>query len=76
MMFAFEFELGESVRDRLTGCCGTLVSVIHRVCGPRVSIQPNALKDGRPVDEVWMDGWQLERVAEHDAPPSEAIAGG
>ena len=54
-------ELGDKVRDRMTGFAGIAVGIHHWLYGcTRISVQPEKLKDGKPVDPQVFDEPQLE----------------
>lgn len=74
-------QLGNRVRDRITGVEGVVIADCQWIYGcRRLTIQPQSLKDGRPVDNVTFDADQLE-VLEASTPESfmvakEALTGG
>lgn len=59
---AGEIELGDLVRDRITGFEGVVVAVTHWITGcARISIQPQSLnKEGQPTELATIDITQLE----------------
>ena len=61
--------LGSKVRDTVTGLTGIVVSRTEWLNGcARLGVQPQELKDGKPVDMTVVDEPQLEVVdAEHPA---------
>jgi hypothetical protein len=56
--------LGDVVRDTITGFQGVAIGITHWLhgCG-RVVVQPQDLKDGKPIDAMTFDELQLEIVA-------------
>ena len=58
-----KIELGSVVKDRITGLQGTAVARTTWLNGcVRYAIQPAVVKDGKPVDEYWVDSQQTELV--------------
>jgi hypothetical protein len=87
----FAFELGDKVKDRISGLDGVVISRAEHLFGcNRYWIAPQGHKDGKPLEGCWSDEDALElveaqvikrqsyiRVAETTAPrPVRAIAGG
>ena len=65
-----EINLGDRVKDKISGMTGIVVCKASWLYGcTRISIQPEATKDGHPVDLVHLDEPQVEvvqaRVHEH-----------
>lgn len=59
----FAFNLGDRVRDRISGLTGIIVSRVQHLYGcTRYWIQPEEGKDGKPVDGWWIDEPQAELV--------------
>lgn len=55
--------LGDRVKDPITGCTGIVVCVTTWLHGCiRIGVQPEKLKDGRPVDDRYFDQSQLVLV--------------
>lgn len=55
--------LGDRVKDTVTGLVGIVVAKIRYLQGcDRISVQPQELKDGKPVEPSWFDEPQLEVV--------------
>jgi hypothetical protein len=55
--------LGDKVKDVVTGLTGIAVAKTHYLQGcARFAVQPQDLKDGRPVEVYWVDEPQLEVV--------------
>lgn len=53
-------KLGDRVKDSITGFAGIAIARCEYLNGcVRVSIQPVKLKDGKPIDELWVDESQL-----------------
>jgi hypothetical protein len=60
---AFKFELGEAVRDVLTGFTGIVATQSRWLTGCNTyGVKPLELKDGVPMDRVYFDEPQLELV--------------
>ena len=56
--------LGARVKDPISGLTGIAVSRTEFLYGcVRVGVQPEALHDGKPIDQVFVDEPQLEVVA-------------
>ena len=56
-------KLGDTARDTLTGLTGAVVARHEYLNGcVRLSLQPNKLKDGKPVDWSVFDIEQIELV--------------
>lgn len=61
-----EIELGDKVRDKVTGVTGIVVAMTNWLFGcSRIGIQPQELKDGKPVEQTWIDILQAELVEEN-----------
>jgi hypothetical protein len=55
--------LGDKVRDVVTGLTGIAVGKTQYLQGCiRIAVQPQELKDGKPVDASWFDEPQLEVI--------------
>jgi hypothetical protein len=55
--------LGDKVKDRVTGLTGIAVAKSHYLQGcARIGVQPQELKDGKPVEVSWFDEPQLEVI--------------
>ncbi len=59
-----KFELGDSVKDTVSGYQGMIVGVTEWLNGcKRYGVQPTKLnKDGKPFDIEWIDEGQLKMV--------------
>ena len=58
-------ELGDRVRDRITGLEGIAVARTSWLYGcERITIQPERLKDGKPLDTYTVDEPQIEVLKE------------
>jgi hypothetical protein len=52
----FKYELGDRVSDRITGQIGVITSRAEHLFGcARYWIEPQELKDGKPIDGRWID---------------------
>lgn len=61
-------KLGSKVRDKITGVAGIAIARTEWLNGcARITIQPQELKDGKPVDFTTVDEPQLE-VLDADDP--------
>lgn len=70
-------ELGDTVRDVITGLEGVVLSTYIFSAGcVRTSVQPRALKDGLPVDPSWFDECHLLVVTRANPKPKPAKTGG
>ena len=59
----FTFNLGDKVRDRITGQVGIISSrTEHLFSCARYWIDPQELKDGKPVEGRWIDEDAMELV--------------
>jgi hypothetical protein len=57
----FKIELGSKVKDRISGFVGIVYARTEWMYGcRRYTVQPQELKDGRPVESVAFDEDQLE----------------
>jgi hypothetical protein len=58
-----EIELGDIVRDTITGFEGVAVATTEWLNGcRRISIQPQKLHDGKPIESDWFDETQVAVV--------------
>ncbi len=56
MQQVFRHNLGDRVRDRITGQVGIVTSRSEHLFGcARYWIEPQDLKDGKPIDGRWLD---------------------
>lgn len=56
-------ELGDEVRDNITGLKGVAIGITRWLNGCiRVGVQPSGLKDGKPIEAQWIDEPQLKIV--------------
>jgi hypothetical protein len=56
MESAFRFGLGDKVKDRITGMAGIVVSRSEHLFGcERYWVEPQDMKDGKPVEGRWFD---------------------
>ncbi len=70
-----EIDLGDIAKDEITGCKGTVVAItawIH-AC-KRVTLQPNELKDGLPIDNYTFDMPQLTLVSKANEKPESEMS--
>ena len=62
-MKTVKIELGDVARDRLTGLEGVVVATTEWLYGcRRVTLQPQTLKEGKPLDSQTFDEPQVELV--------------
>ena len=60
---AERIELGDRVKDRISGLKGIVTGVTYFLYGcTRMTLQPEEAKDGKPADGFWVDEPQLELV--------------
>ncbi len=53
-------QLGDKVRDSITGYSGIVVAITEWLYGcRRIGVQAQELKDGKPVEECWFDEQRL-----------------
>ena len=69
-------ELGQKVKDNITGFEGLVVARIEYLNGCiQFQVQPSKLKDGKPLEAEWIDEQRLttkgkaERGGSGDIPP-------
>ena len=61
---AMHIHLGDRVRDKITKLSGIAVGVTEWLYGcRRIGVQPEEGKDGKPIEQFWVDEPQLEVVA-------------
>jgi hypothetical protein len=61
MSRGYKFELGEVLRDKVTGFEGVCVGRSNHISGcDTFGVQPQTLKDGAPQDARWFDEPRLE----------------
>jgi hypothetical protein len=57
----YKFELGETVKDKVTGFKGVVVGRSNHISGcDTFGVQASTLKDGAPQDPKWFDEPRLE----------------
>ena len=57
-------KLGDKARDRISGFKGVVVAITEWLNGcQRITIQPEELKDGEPVENYTFDAEQIEVVS-------------
>lgn len=62
----FKFERGETVRDKVTGFKGVIVSRGDHISGCNTyGVLPTQLKDGAPQESKWFDEPRLETLNKH-----------
>jgi hypothetical protein len=61
----FTHELGQIAKDKITGFKGILTARCEFLTGcNRYCIQPQELKDGKPIDSIYFDEAQIEIISE------------
>lgn len=71
-----KIELGDVAKDLITGFEGVVVAETKWLHGcVRFSLQPKALKDGKPQESVTFDEPQLKLVSKKAAPTTNATGG-
>jgi hypothetical protein len=54
-------KIGQTVRDRITGFCGTVIGAVEYITGCRqFQLQPKAKAEGDFVEARWLDEDRLE----------------
>lgn len=66
----FKFELGDQVRDTITGFAGVITSRVQFMNGcVRYAVQPRELHEGLPVSDRYVDEEQLALTSDENAAP-------
>lgn len=61
-------KLGDKAKDKVTGFSGTVIAITEWLNGcRRITIQPNTLHDGKPIEGHTFDAEQVEKVEESPA---------
>lgn len=69
-------KLGDLARDTITGFTGVVVAETKWLHGCiRLTLQPKALKDGKPIDNVTFDLPQLELIPAVRQPSTSGTGG-
>lgn len=69
-------KLGDKARDQISGFSGTIVAITEWLNGcRRITIQPSALHEGRPVENSTFDAEQIEKIEEGPEPTTERKGG-
>lgn len=72
-----EIELGDTVRDRITGYQGVAIARTEWLHGcRRITVQAPELKDGKPVDSATFDEPQLVLVQSAEEAREQVRTGG
>ena len=72
-----EITLGSKSKDTISGFTGIVVCISKWLNGcTRITIQPQELKDGKPLENLTFDVVQVEVVEEKAAPAPEKTLGG
>lgn len=73
-------KLGSKVRDSITGFSGIATARHEYLYGCiRITVTPDQLREGKPVEEQWFDEQRLSLVEEREpvvSPSSSARTGG
>jgi len=73
-------KLGNRVRDNITGFCGIATARAEWLFGcNRIAIEPQELKDGKPIEAQWFDEQRVELIAETKpeiSADNSAVSGG
>jgi hypothetical protein len=65
MTRGFQFELGDIVKDKVTGFSGVVTGRCDHISGcDTFGVQPRELKDGAPHDQKWFDEPRLVATGE------------
>ena len=71
-MSEHKFELGDTIKDAVTGFKGPAVARTMWIYGcVRYALEPSLDKDGKPQEEVWFDEQRLELVKSNKVPSSK-----
>lgn len=69
-------KLGDKARDKISGFSGIVVAITEWLNGClRITIQPQELKDGKPIDNHTFDAEQVEVVEPVNVAPSKPHGG-
>jgi len=61
----FIHDLGKRAKDKITGFTGVLTARCEFLTGcNRYCIQPQELKDGKPIDSIYFDEAQIEIISD------------
>ncbi len=61
----FKHKLGDKAKDKITGFSGILTARCEFLTGcNRYCIQPQELKDGRPIESIYFDEAQIEIIGD------------
>lgn len=72
-----KIKLGDKVRAKISGFEGIVVSRTEWINGCiRFGVQSEKLKDGKPIEEIWFDGGDLEMVKEKKVKAKKKNTGG
>jgi len=65
----FTHELGKKAKDKITGFSGILTARVEYLTGcNRYAVQPQELKDGKPIESMYFDEAQIEIISEGITP--------
>lgn len=69
-------KLGDKARDRISGFTGIVVAITEWLNGcRRITICPQELKDGKPVESHTFDAEQVELVQDNAMPAAKPHGG-
>ena len=75
-----EIELGDKVKDKYTDLEGTVLAITNYINGcVQALVVPKELKDGKPVEDTWVDLVQLKIIKkgnvkeEEEEPPKKEM---
>jgi hypothetical protein len=61
-------KLGDKVKEQITGLSGTIIAITEWLNGcRRITVQPAALHEGKPVEACTFDAEQLVKIEEGPA---------
>jgi hypothetical protein len=76
IMESNEVNLGDVVKDKITGFQGMVIAITHWLNGCiRINVQPQALKDGKPIESECFDIQQIEVVKAKASPVTKRPGG-
>lgn len=74
MSRGYKFELGEVVKDKVTGFSGIVIGRASHISGcDTYGVQPKELKDGMPQEAKWLDEPRLNATGKSIAMVDERV---
>lgn len=76
MSYDFKFNLGDEVRERITGYAGVVLARTHWLHNCNTyGVKSHELKDGKPIDAIWFDEPSLELLEAKTMTPKRTTGG-